>query len=160
MLKLDESHPLNRGVLNHLREKRGGEDPISPTAGHPDPYLQAGSHPDIVTRVWDTLGGALPADCRAMVYGTPALVHPKNGVVLALAYGTSYVIRTQEDFVEETLEAGCKIEKTWAGGRGTNLRETFGFSWLFGGWEKEESEWLLGSYNNLSGDTQPSEEPE
>jgi hypothetical protein len=160
MLKLDESHPLNRGVLNQLREKRGGEDPVSPAAGHPDPYLQAGSHPDIVTRVWDTLGGILPADCRAMVYGTPALVHPKNGVVLALAYGTSYVIRIPVGFVEEALEGGCEIEKTWAVGGGTNLRETFGSGWLFGGWEKEEADWLSGSYNNLSGATQTSEEPE
>jgi hypothetical protein len=153
MLKLDESHPLNRGVLDHLRGNRGGEVPILPVGGHPDPYLQAGSHPDIVSRVWDTLGGALPADCRAIVYGAPALVHPENGVVLALAYGTSYVIRIPAGFVEEALEAGCKIEKRWAGGKRTNLLETFGSDWLFGGWEKQETVWLLERYKNLSGTT-------
>ena len=83
MLKLNDSHHLNHGVLSHLWENHGGSDPISSPDSHPDPYLRAGSHPDIVSRVWETLGGALPADCRAIVYGTPALVHPNSGVVLA-----------------------------------------------------------------------------
>jgi len=151
MLKLDESHQLNQGVLNHLRDKHGGNAPISSPDSHPDPYLRAGSHPDIVSRVWETLGGALPADSRAIVYGTPALVHPKNGVVLALAYGTAYVIKIPDDEMSEAIEAGCKAEQTWTGGGKTNVQELLGFGWLFGCWDRREINWLLDTYNNISG---------
>ena len=153
MLKLDESHRLNHRVLKHLRESRGCSDPISGPDGHPDPYLQAGSHPDIVSRVWETIGGALPADCRAIVYGTPALVHPDCGVVLALAYGTAYGIRIPDDLVNEAMEAGCMPERRWSGGKTTNLQELMGYGWLFGSWEKKETDWMLATYNDLAGKT-------
>ena len=110
MLKLDETHPLNQGVLNHFRGKHGGKDPISHPDSHPDPYLRAGSHPDIVSWVWETLGRELPTDCRAIVYGTPSLVHPNSGVVLALAYETAYVIRIPNDILNEAMKAGCEPE--------------------------------------------------
>jgi hypothetical protein len=153
MLKLDDTHPLNQGVLKHLRENHAGKDPISTPDSHPDPYLRAGSHPDVVSRVWETLGGALPTDCRAIVYGTPALVQSRSGVVLALAYGTAYVIRIPNDIVSEAIKAGCKIEQTWSGGYKTNVQELLGFGWLFGCWEKEETNWLLTAYNVFLGAT-------
>jgi hypothetical protein len=153
MLKLDESHNLNLGVLKHLRETHGGNYPISSADSHPDPYMRAGSYPDIVSRVWETLGGALPVDCRAIVYGTPALVHPINGVVLALAYGTAYVIRIPNDILIEAIEAGCKVERRWSNGTTTNIQELLGYGWLFGCWEKKETLWLLATYNDLLGAT-------
>jgi hypothetical protein len=153
MLNLDASHHLNRGVLKHLRENHGGNAPISRPDSHPDPYLHAGSHPDIVSQVWETLGGGLPADCRAIVYGTPALVHPHTGVVLALAYGTAYVINISDEIVNEAIEAGCKAERKWSSGKITNVQELLGHGWLFGCWEKKEAGWLLATYNNLSGAT-------
>jgi len=149
MLKLDDTNHLNQGILNHLRENHGGKDPISTPDSHPDPYLRAGSHPDIVLWVWETLGRALPTDCRAIVYGTPALVHPKNGVVLALAYGTAYVIRIPNDIMNEAIKAGCNTERTWSDGNKTNVQELLGHGWVFGGWGKQETNWLLTTYRNL-----------
>lgn len=153
MLKLDDSHPLNQGVLNHLREQHGEKKAISTPDTYQDPYLRAGSHPDIVWWIWDTLGRALPTDCRAIVYGTPALVHPSKGVVLALAYGTAYLIRIPNDIVNEAIKVGYKTERTWSDGKRTDIQELLGPGWLFGGWEKEEINWLLTTYNNLQGDT-------
>ena len=153
MLQLNESHQLNHGVLNHLRETHVGKDPISRPDSHPDPYMRAGSHPDIVSRVWEELGGAMPTDCRAIVYGTPALVHPQNGVVLALAYGTAYAISIPNDFVNEAIGAGCKFERKWSNGTTTKIQELFGYGWLFGCWEKKEILWLLATYNNYLGAT-------
>ena len=149
MVKLDESRPSNQGVLNQLKKDRGDKDPILPANGHPDPYMRLGSHPDIVSRVWQELGGALPTDCTAIVYGTPALVNPTNGEILALAYGTSYVIRVPVEAISAALKAGCKIEQVWAGGSKTNVQELFSKGWVFGGWSKDEESWILSGYNNL-----------
>jgi len=149
MLKLDDAHPMNQRLINHLRKRHGEKIAILPPDTHPDPYLNAGSHPDIVWWIWDTLGRALPTDCKAIVYGTPALVHPGKGVVLALAFGTAYVIRIPNDFVNEAKESGYKTERIWSDGTRTDIQELAGPGWLFGNWNKEESIWLLTSYIDL-----------
>ena len=150
MMNLDEYRPSNQGVLNHLRKNHGDKDPIAPSTAHPYPHLQLGSHPDIVTRVWEELGDTLPMDCKAIVYGTPALVNPNNGAILALAYGTAYVIKIPENKVSAALACGCKAEQAWAGGAKTNVAELFGTGWLFGGWCSDEKLWLLDTYHDVA----------
>ena len=108
-----------------------------------DPYIQAGSHPDIVTRIWDDLGAALQENRRAVVYGAPALVHPETGIVLALAYGTSYLIRVPADSIQDALKAGCRIEREWSDGSQTDVVNEMGPGWVFGCWAKEEKQWLV-----------------
>jgi hypothetical protein len=58
-----------------------------PADGHPllgtpgsvaDVHLRQGSHPDVVQRVWDVLGAALPGPCRCLVLGTPALLDDRS----------------------------------------------------------------------------------
>ncbi len=148
-MRLDASHPLNRLVLEHLRNRaqiRFRHDPISVPQDHPDPYLRAGSHPDVVERVWDTLGAVLPVDCRVLVYGVPALVHSGAGVVLALAYGTQYALRIPETALDEAVRIGCKTRMVWGSGGETVLESEFGGDWVFGCWAGEEEAWLLGVY--------------
>lgn len=149
MLTLDDAHPLNQGIVTHLRKTDRGKDPVATPESHPDPYLWAGSHPDTVSWVWETLGGALPVDCRAIVYGTPALVHPRIGVVMAFAYGTAYAMRIPENMMNEAIKAGCNPERRWSDGSKTNVQDLFGHGWLFGCWDKKEANWLLAGYNNL-----------
>ena len=140
---LDPSHPLNATVLRHIeRVKHRDAVPISDPDDHPDPYMQAGSHPDIVERVWDQLGRSLPVDCRAMLYGGPALVEPRSGLVIALAYGTQYVIRIPQAYRAQALESGCSVEQSWTTGGKTNISETLGEDWVFGGYVSDESAWL------------------
>lgn len=146
-MHLDEFHPLNQKLVS--RKKRPGIPPIGPPHGHPDPYLQLGSHPDIVQRVWDDLGGALPADGRAIVYGTPALVDPRSGVVLAMAYGTAYVIRVPESLLEAAYKAGCQAERSWTTGGTTRIADEYGHGWVFGAWVQAEAEWLRAVCANL-----------
>jgi hypothetical protein len=57
----------------------------------PHPYFGLGAHPDIVSRLW-ALEDALPRPCRRLVWGFPALVHPRTGVIFALAFGTIGVV--------------------------------------------------------------------
>jgi hypothetical protein len=151
-MRLDESHPMNQLVLRYLRGRnrlRSKPEPIVFRDEHPDPYMGAGSHPDIVERVWDVLGASLPVDCRAIVYGTPALVHPREGVVFAVTYGTKYAIRVPSESIHEALKVGCRVEQKWTGGGMTNIEEELGRGWIFGGWVEEEKQWLTKAYENL-----------
>lgn len=151
-MTLDESHAMNRLVLTHLRDSKRpcfGPAPITSPSKHSDPYMEAGSHPDIVERVWDELGKAFPADCRALVYGTPALVHPRAGVVLALAHGTQYAIRIPETLIATATQRGCKTEQTGSTGETTRITDVLGQGWVFGGWFDEESQWLASAYKGL-----------
>ena len=140
-MKLDHSHPMNQGVIRHCGG-REGVSPIAAPAEHPDPYLQAGSHPDVVERLWDGLGSGLPVDCRALVYGTPALVDPEIGVVLALAFGTQYALRVPDARLDEALNAGCRTGQDWTGGGRTDVEEELGRGWVFGCWADDELRWV------------------
>lgn len=83
---IDNVSPMNQGVLEYLgRGAKAGHAVVAAPGSVPDPYLCQGSHPDIVQRVWDDLGGALPAKCRCLVYGTPAIVHDRSGIVMRYA---------------------------------------------------------------------------
>lgn len=71
-----------------------------------DPYLHAGSHPDCVERVWNTLGDTLPEDCKFLVLGRPVLAHPASGFVFAMPYGTKYAIWIPHPQHAEAVAAG------------------------------------------------------
>jgi hypothetical protein len=151
-MNLDEHHPLNQPLLDRLRERMSGRadiEPITPPTAHADPYAGAGSHPDVVERVWDELGGSLPKDCRTLVYDTPALVEPQSGVVIALAFGTAYALRVPARSLAVALAAGCKAEQRWTGGGSSVARDEFGEGRLFGAWVAMETELLRQSYEEL-----------
>ena len=81
-------HPANRGVMSYLgapeRLRRSVSDAAFREECSPaeicDPYSKLGTHPELVTSLWDELGKGLPADCRRVVFGTPALVRPDSGL--------------------------------------------------------------------------------
>ena len=152
-LKLVKSHPLNRRVIRHLASHCRSDVPaIAAPDSHSDPYWKLGARPDEVMIVWDHLNAALPADCRAIVYGIPALVHPTTGVVLALAYGTTTAIRVPRHLVEAALEAGCRLVERWSNGGSMDIEREFGPGWVFGGGSRG-SEWLLPMYEELDAST-------
>lgn len=140
---------MNQRIVARAKERSSKQPAVAAPDSHPTPYRDLGSHPDIVERVWDVLGADLPTDCRAIVYGTPSLVHPDKGIVLAMAYGTAYVLRVPRELVDSAIRAGLTIERRWSDGTTTNLQEELGFGWLFGGWLDEESEWLLKTYGQM-----------
>jgi hypothetical protein len=91
-LFVNEHHPANVKVLAYLlsqasrQGKRLGQ--IAPPASVKDPHMNCGSHPDIVEYVWGPLGSALAQDGRALIFGTPTLIHANSGVILAVCFGT------------------------------------------------------------------------
>ncbi len=52
-----------------------------------DPWMGLGTHPEIIEEMW-ALDDGLPERCRWLVWGGPALVHPRSGVIFARGYGT------------------------------------------------------------------------
>lgn len=145
-----EAHPANRGVLAHLRARTSEGAPLTARPGDvPSPYLGLGAHPDVVERVWDQLGWALSEDCRCIVHGTPALVDPGTGLVLALALGTSYVLRIAPADLEGSLAAGARTTHAFAGG-GTLDLATFGPGWVFGRFAAIEADQLAAARAHAS----------
>ena len=143
-MNLDISHPLNARVLAYLsRQGKSPSPAIASTESVRDPYYGQGSHPDIVARVWDELGASLPLDCRCLVYGTPALVHPTSGIVFATCNGTQYNLRLTPRDIEEAVQAGQPTTTRWSGGTVTDATRDLGPDWVFGNWSAHEPGWCL-----------------
>ncbi|HET6201970.1 MAG TPA: hypothetical protein VFI25_04110 [Planctomycetota bacterium] len=133
-------HPANARALRYLAESaRPGEVPFRrPRAGE-DPYMDLGSHPDVVELLWDGLGEAFAGKARGIVYGTPALIAPRCGVLLAVALGTAYAIRLAPEAYAAAMLRGAETRHTYRRpGTTLDLAEEFGLGWIFGGFEKEE----------------------
>jgi hypothetical protein len=144
---IDTISQVNRGVLKYLsRGKKSQNTAIAAPSTVADPYQGQGSHPDIVQRVWDELGANLPVECRCLVYGTPALVHERTGVIIAICNGTQYNLRLTAD---DLLEARAKKSSTrnrWSDGTEMDSTSELGTDWIFGGWLKDEERWCRDTY--------------
>ena len=92
-MQFDESSEINISVLRYLGNNKKNQISIALPGTAQDPYYQQGSHPDVVERIWDQIGSALPMDCRCLVYGSPALVHPTSGIIFVFSSGTVYYLR-------------------------------------------------------------------
>jgi hypothetical protein len=147
-LWVDTAHPANAGVLRSM-----GLDCKAVLIAAPDsvigPYLNCGSHPDVVERVWDQLGAAVPIDSRCLLCGTPALVHPKSGVILVVSYGTEYTLRIPVDAIGEALKAGVRTTVQWSVGDVTDIRREFGPDWIFGHYLSQELQWCRTVYDAM-----------
>ena len=135
--------PLNDGVVRYLDRHTYNNPPDFQRA--PEKYREAGSHPDVVERIWDQLGASLPDECRQIVLGTPALIHNKSGVVLALGIGTQYGIRIPRRVLQEG-KASPRTQVLWGSGGTMDIRAESGDDWAFGTWASVEEAWLQEAY--------------
>jgi hypothetical protein len=139
---------MNEGVVRYLERlsrSHGMSDIRRPREQHLD-YWECGSHPDVVERVWDQLGKHLPAESRQVVLGTPALIHPGYGVVLAIAIGTQYALRLPHHIVEQGLPDGTRTQNTWSTGDQMDIQQELGKDWVFGTWASAEEDWCLEAF--------------
>ena len=142
--------PENAGVLAYLGPGRGlahlpvGQPPEGVDRWH------LGTHPDVVERLWDVLDAALPERGRCAIYGGPALVQPRSGVVLAVGIGTQYALRLRPADQALAIEAGAEVVHTFrTSGRTLDLAATFGADWVFGRFDDREPAWLAAAYAAL-----------
>jgi hypothetical protein len=151
--KFDITQPLNSRVLEYLGSderrlfRKWKDAPIfAPPSADPDPYMDCGCHPDIVTYMWDHLAIGLPTNCRGLVYGTPALVHSKSRVILALGMGTQYGLRLPGVSADEGAKKGLRMVMNWSDGTRTNIQNDFGEDWYFGSFDTEILTWCKIAY--------------
>jgi len=159
-------HPANRDVLSYLGAPERLRRSVSAAAFREecspeeiaDPYNKLGTHPDLAMRLWDELARGLPADCRRVVFGTPALVRPDSGVVFGFAGGThTYALRLPPDVREAALSAGATTVHHYPAypelgiqASVLDLRDVGG-EWIFGGWFVSEHEWCSAAYEYAGG---------
>jgi hypothetical protein len=144
---VDFSSPLNRGALEYLRSRpssRKAELESASPANVKNPLAKTNTHPEAGVRLWADLAASLPVDCRWIVYGTPALVHPQTGILFGVALGTMYCMRLAEADKESALKTGMETEH-----RALDLGSQFGSDWVFGNWTQVELEWCRSEYEAL-----------
>ena len=116
---VDFSSPLNRGVLEYLRQSRPKRkadlESASPTSVK-NPLTKTDTYPEVGVRLWEELAASLPVDCRWIVCGVPALVHPQTGVLFGVAIGMAYCLRLTDADMERALQAGASTETIWSSG--------------------------------------------
>jgi hypothetical protein len=138
-------HVMNEGIVRYLERKSGSPSlpDVRPPRDNQRDYWECGAHPDIVERVWDQLGKALPVECRQVILGSPTLVHPDSGVILAIAIGTQYGLRLPSRVSLEPVAAGMRTKTVWSGGSQMDIQQEFGTDWVFGTWSSDEEAWCL-----------------
>jgi hypothetical protein len=138
--------PQNHDVVAFLSRRREAPALVAASDSSVDPYVQLGSHPDAVERVWDQLGGPFGKDACQIVHGTPSLVHPTTGIIIAVSLGTAYALRLPQELRAEAEEAGLATRIRWSDGRTTDLEVEIGAGWYFGRWHERELEWMRIAY--------------
>jgi len=156
--RMEIIQPKNTKVLRHLKRdgklgcmalKRPDAPAFALWNSVPDAYRQCGCHPEIVARLWDQIGAALPEDCRGLVYSNPALTHPESGVIFAVGLGTWYGLRLPGSLTAEAIKAGAKTETRWSDGNSMDIQLDFGEEWVFGGWLPNELTWCRSVYETF-----------
>jgi hypothetical protein len=147
-IHLSVNDPRNVG-LKHIRNEHSFPACMRPRESPRDPYLHLGSHPDVVDRLWKTLRAALPQDCRCVVFGTPALVAPRSGVLLAQACGTAYLLRVPKSARAAAIESGAQTKMVWSNKSVIDAAETHGDDWIFGRYLDLEPTWLRAMYDTF-----------
>ena len=148
------SRPENEGILRRLRERgHRGRPAVERPEDVERPYETLGTHPDLVAHLWDVLGGALPTDCRFVLFDNPVLIHPETGIVFGFAGGThTYAFRLPEPDRQAALAAGATRVHTYPHPLHPPFDlEAVGPEWVFGRWVKGEEAWCRAAYEWAGG---------
>lgn len=142
------THPANEKLRARFQPRlRAGVAEVLSPDDVARPYESLGTHPDLVARLWDELGGCLPADCRRIFCGTPALMHPVTGIVFGFAGGThTYALRLPDATRAAALAAGAERLKTYPVNQPSFNLDDIGPEWVFGRWKSDEPAWCLAAY--------------
>lgn len=140
-------HIENQQLLKYLSQvgSKWKENPSCSPESVEQPYLHLGTHPNVVTRLWNTFAAELPVNCNWVVYGMPVLVNPQSAVIFAFGGGTVYVLRLPPDLRSRSLDFGFSTTHRFSNGTVLDLAE-FGEGWIFGRGRSEEKSWCVSAY--------------
>ena len=153
--------PRNSVVLAYLTRPLRQNRVLLPIVVRPeeveDPYTTLGAHPEVVQRIWDELGKALPQDCRSVIHSTPVLAHPGNGTIFVVALGTGYGLRLPPSLVKSAVRRGARISVQYTYGGDMNTHRDLGRDWVLGAWLADEPRWCVKAFEYFGGlgDTEP-----
>ena len=138
----------NQGILTFL--KKGWNKYPKPVCCFPedikDPYSKLKTHPELVSWLWDTLHAKLSLNCKFILYGKPVLIHPKTFVIFGFGHGeTACALRLPYDRIEDALELGMVEDVELKNGQ-KMYSEDIGDDWVFCGWNEDEVDWCLRSF--------------
>ena len=110
-------------------------------------------------RLWDEVTVKLPVNCQWIVYGTPALVHPRSGIIFAFGGGThTYAFRLPLPEYQEAIQAGANRIFQFSANPNLKIKlavldlDIIGREWVFGNWLRGEEDWCLAAFN-FAGDS-------
>jgi hypothetical protein len=141
-------HPANARLLAYLRSC----DPENTTVSEsPESitqvYFSVGTHPDIVTRLWNQITVELPESCRWVSYHWPVLVHPTTGVVFGFAQGSgTYAMRLPPAERAEAIAGGARRQYSFTTSKTMLDLDDIGDEWVLGFWSPEELRWCVAAY--------------
>ena len=142
-------HPANAALVRYFAPRHGRREQsdVARPEAVKDPYYTLGTHPDLVERLWDELGKALPVDCRAVFYGTPALIHSASGVMFGFAGGThTYALRLPPVERAQALDAGATRIMTYPQSPALDVSQ-FGEEWVLCRWFADEAAWCRAAFD-------------
>ena len=152
----------NQDVLKYLGQGKRFTDSTSTMKRHlgcsPDlvanPYLDLGTHPELVKFLWKDITRLIDVDCRWIIFGTPALVNPQSSLVFAFAEGTQIcALRVPPQKYSEALLAGATKVVKYPAYPYLNIRasevdaSSIGSDWLFVGGIKNEALWGISAHD-------------
>ena len=152
------SHKRNIKFISHFRLHNGSntsiEGHLSCSPEHIDqPYVNLGTHPDTVKRLWDELTVLLPANSNWVVCGMPVLAHPSTGVIFGFATGLlTYALCLPPEAFAQAPESGAKRVLHYPAYPELDITastlnlDDLGDGWVFGNWQAEEMRWCLSAY--------------
>lgn len=160
-MNVDFTSLANSGVVRHLKAKASSPNAASVARSKEscapesvdDPYCNLGTHPELVSWLWDELTAKLPEVCKWVVYGSPVLVNPKSGIIFGFAGGThTYALRLPPAERGAAIKAGCKRISKYPAYPELQIKaselklDDFGEEWLFGQFQACEKDWCLAAY--------------
>jgi hypothetical protein len=152
MLRGASAAKIEESVAKVLGAK-GAPPPVSQSLQSvADPQFGLNTHPDLVSRLW-ALDDTLPERCRWVIYGHPALVQPRTGVVFGFAGGTlGYALRLPEAARREADALGAKatVKRPFEPPCDVWAVSKAGPEWRLCGWWDREPDWCRAAYERAA----------
>ena len=106
------SNLANKGVVEYLNENKYKKNLefIYDISLVKNKNKEFKTHPDILRLLWNDYYRKLPMQCQMILFGTPVLINPINGIIFGIAEGTNPpLLRLSQNQIPIIINKGGKI---------------------------------------------------